>query len=193
MKIKSIKHKKEKITVYDIETECHNYILSNGVISHNTMDMYNPLAIGGGKGVYFASSSIVLGSTKAKQKDSDGEISGMLINSKVEKGRYSKEHSKLKFLIEYSGGIHPTYGILEDLVEMGAVIKPSQGWYSRNFEFLDGDKLEDKKWREKEIWRDWKDFFVPILKSRKVHEYFENKYTFEESDIIDEDFDFTPQ
>lgn len=150
--------------------------------TYETMDMYNPLAIGGGKGVYFASSSIVMGSTKAKQKDSAGEILGMIINTKVEKGRYAKEHSKLKFLIEYSGGINPFFGLLDDAVEGGYIEKPSMGFYSRPC--VEGDK----KIREKQIYN--KEFWGPILKETDFKEFIAKKYTFEESDIIDEDFEF---
>ena len=64
--------------VVDIETPSHEYILDNGVISHNSMDSYSLDSIGGAKGIYYSSSSIVQATSKAKQKESDGEISGAI-------------------------------------------------------------------------------------------------------------------
>ena len=184
MKVKKVQIKGLE-TVYDIETPCHNYILGNGLISHNSMNQYDPLAIGGGRGLYFASSSIVLGSSKAKAKDtqSSTDVTGALILATTKKSRFCKELSKLRYLIKYDGGIHPVYGILDDLLEGGFVTKPSNGYYSR------ACVPDDKKWREREIWDNWKEFFEPILKDPEVHKYFEMKYTFMHNEINDEDFE----
>ena len=149
----------------------------------NIMDMYNPLAIGGGKGLYFASSSIVLGSSKAKDKDGT-DVVGAIVTAKTQKGRFCKENSKLKYLIKYDGGIHPYYGILDDLVEFGEVIKPTMGFYSRPC------VEDDKKWREKAIWQNAAEFFKPILTKPEVKKMFEEKYTFKHSEIQDDDLDF---
>jgi recombination protein RecA len=73
--------------------------------TYETMDQYNPLAVGGGKGLYFVCSSIVMGTSKAKDKDSSGEVTGSIISATTKKGRFCKENSKLKFLIEHNGGI----------------------------------------------------------------------------------------
>ena len=48
MKIKSIKHYARTDRVYDIETPTHDYILSNGIISHNTMEMFSKQVLSGG-------------------------------------------------------------------------------------------------------------------------------------------------
>jgi RecA/RadA recombinase len=151
---------------------------------YDTFDQYNPLAIAGGRGLYFASSSIVLGSSKAREKDSDGDISGAIVTAVTKKSRSSKENTKLKYLIRYDGGIHPVYGILEDAMECGVVEKPSMGWYTRP------DVENDRKWREKEVWNTWEVFWAPILKSAKFKKFIEDKYSFKESKIIDENFDF---
>lgn len=185
MKIKSIKVKETKETVYDIETPCHNYILANNnIISHNTMNQYDSLAIAGGTGLYFASSSIVLGSSKSRAKDtaSSTDVTGALILATTKKSRFCRELSKLRYLIKYDGGIHPAYGILDDLLEGGFITKPTMGYYSR------AQVEGDKKWREREIWDNWKTFFEPLLKDPEVHKYFEKKYTFMHSEINDEDF-----
>jgi RecA/RadA recombinase len=152
---------------------------------YQTMDQYDPWAIAGGTGLYFASSSIVLGSSKAKSKEtaSSTEVTGALILATTKKSRFCKELTKLRYLIKYDGGIHPVYGILDDLLEGGFVTKPSMGYYSR------AAVPDDKKWREREIWDNWKEFFKPILNDPEVHNYFEKKYTFLHSEISDEDFE----
>ncbi len=151
--------------------------------TYETMDQYNPLAIGGGKGLYFASSSIVLGSSKAKDKDGT-DIVGALVTAKTQKGRFCKENSKLKYAIKYDGGIHPYYGIMEDALEGGYVEKPTMGFYSRPC------VPDDKKWREKAVWADAKEFWTPVFQNTDFKLYIEKKYTFKHSEIQDDDLDF---
>ena len=151
--------------------------------TYETLNQYDPLAVGGGKGLYFASSSIVMGTSKAKNKDSDGEISGAIITATTKKSRFAKENSKLKYLINYSGGIHPTYGLLDDALEGGYVVKPTMGFYSRPV------VEDDKKWRERAIWENSKEFWNPILTKTDFPDYIAKKYSFEQSVIVDEDFD----
>jgi len=148
-----------------------NHVISN-------MDMFSPLAVGGGKGAYFSSSSIVMGTSKARSKDGD-DINGAIITAKVQKGRYSIEHSKLKYLIKFDGGIHPFYGILDDALDGGFVIKPKSGWYSRP------SVENDKSWREKSIWENSKEFWDPLLKDENFIMYFEKKYSFKHNEMFD--------
>lgn len=151
-----------------------------------SMDMYNPIAIPGGKGLYFSSSCIVLGSSKAKNKESDGEVSGAIITASTKKSRLCQENSKLKYLIKYDGGIHPVWGLDDDLLEFGVISKPSVGWFQRNFEML-GIEGEDRKWRAKEMAENWREFYGPIINNPQVKNMFEEKYTFKHSEIVDID------
>ncbi len=161
------------------------------VVNHvyDSMDMYNPLSIPGGRNLYYASSSLVMGTSKARAKEtaSSTEITGASILAKTVKGRFCKELTKLRFLIKYDGGIDPYNGILEDLVEEGIVSKPSVGWYQRDFSRL-GLEGVDKKWREREINENGKEFYTEIIKNEDVQKFFEEKYTFLHSEMIDEDF-----
>ena len=153
------------------------------VVNHvydNIGSMYDPLTIGGGKGLIFAASSIVLGKTKAKDKQGD-EIKGSIISANAYKGRYAVENSKLKFLIKYEGGIHRYWGLLDDALEGGFVEKPNMGWYTRPA------VTGDKKWREKEIWENSKEFWEPLLSNPDFHYFFEKKYSFEHNTIFSED------
>jgi hypothetical protein len=158
------------------------------VVNHvfdNIGNQWDPLAIPGGRGIYFASTSIVMGTSKAKEKDSDGEIQGAIISCVVKKSRLAKENSKLKYTIKYNGGIHPVMGIEDDLIEFGFVVKPAVGWYQRDFAALGLDG-EDKKWRMKEIFENWKEFYEPILSNPDVKKAFESKYSFQHNEIADE-------
>jgi hypothetical protein len=167
----------------DIETDCHDYVLDNGIVSHNSMNAYQPLTVGGGKGLIYASSSIVMGTSKAKSKDGD-EVNGAVITAVAHKGRLAVENSKLKYLIKFEGGIHPYYGILEDALEGGYVVKPNQGWYTRPC--VDGDK----KWREKEIWENSKEFWKPVLEDTNFPYYMEKRYSFKHNKINAESMNF---
>ena len=156
----------------------------NQVIS--TMDQYAPISIPGGKGLYFSSSCIVMGSSKAKHKDSDGDVAGVIVTANTKKSRLCKEYSRLKYLIVHDSGIHPIWGLDDDLFEFGVLTKPSMGWFSRNFELL-GIEGEDKKWRAKDMLENWKEFYGPIIGNESVKKMFQDKYSFANSDITDID------
>ena len=149
---------------------------------YSSMDAYSMDSIPGGKGIYFASSSIVQATSKAKDKNSDGEITGAIITAQTRKGRYSREHSKLKYLINYDGGINPFFGLLDIALEGGYIIKPSAGFYQRTC-------LEnDKKHREKEIYN--LEFWKPIFENTDFKTYVEKEFSFKHNEINDENIDF---
>jgi hypothetical protein len=187
MKIKNIKAKPTRETVYDIETPCHNYILANNsIISHNTMDTYDPYAIPGGNGLYFACSSIVLATHKSKAKatQSETEILGAGVLAHTRKSRFCKEHSKLRYLIKYDGGIDPFYGIIDLALEGGYIDKPSMGYYSRPC------VENDKKWRERQINENGAEFWAPVFKNTDFKDYIERKFTFLHTEIQDDNIDW---
>ena len=175
MKVKSVSYK-GKETVYDFETISHSYLLSNGIISHNSLDLYDPLSIPGGRGLFFASSTVILGTSKAKSKDGD-EVNGIIVTARTKKSRFCQENTKIKYLIKYDGGIHPTWGIDDDLFEFGFLLKPAMGWYQRDFAKL-GLEGEDRKWRAKDMLEYWQEFYKPILNCPYVKKAFDEKYTF---------------
>ena len=134
----------------------------------------DPLSIPGGRGLFFASSGIVLGSSKAKEKQGD-QISGIIVTAKSHKSRFGKENSKLKFRIKHNGGLDVFYGILPDAIEHGCVTIPTKGYYSRSF--IEGDK----KHREKEIYT--ADFWLSVFKETDFKKFLEAKYSFEGRDL----------
>ncbi len=158
------------------------------IVNHvydNIMNQYDPLSIPGGRSLGFISSSIVLGTSKSKAKDtqSSTDVMGAGILATTKKSRFCKELTKLRFLIKYEGGIDPYFGILEDALEGGYITKPSMGYYSR------AHVKDDKKWREREINENGKDFWTTVLKDTDFPWYIEKKYTFLHSEINDEDFE----
>jgi hypothetical protein len=90
----------------------------------------------------------------------------------VEKSRYVKEKSKIPVSVSFDGGISRWSGLLDIALDSGLVIKPSNGWYSR-VDVTTGE-VEDKKWRVKDT--DSKEFWMPLITSKKFQDYVKDKY-----------------
>jgi RecA/RadA recombinase len=186
MIVMTISKKKNSLARIIMRSKITTFIVNH--IYDNIGSMYDPLKISGGRGIFYACSSIVLGTSKAKEKeksgDNAGEILGSIITARCEKSRFAREHSKLKYSIKSDSGIHPYYGLLDDAIEMGFIDKPSTGYYSRPC------VPDDKKWREKQIWED-NSFWVPILKETDFMSKIQEKYTFVTAEMSDEDFELS--
>jgi hypothetical protein len=128
MKIKSIKPANNS-DVYDISVDQHeNYILSNGVITHNS-------------GLKYTASTIVM---LSKKKDKDGtEVVGNIIKAKLQKSRFTKENSMVEIRLTYSKGLDRYYGLL-DIAEKYNIIKK----VSTRYELPDGTKVFGKNINE---------------------------------------------
>lgn len=159
------------------------YFVVNHVMA-NTGGFGDPLAIPGGRRLYFASQNVVLSMSKAKDKNSEGEIEGAIITATAHKGRTVKERIKLQYRIKHSGGLDPFYGLLPDALEGGYVEKPKAGRYSRP------SVPEDKAWKESELY--CKEFWAPLFKETDLKEYLKKKYTYQ-NDVKneEEEDDFT--
>ena len=112
--------------VYDISVEKYeNYILENGVVTHNS-------------GLQYASSTIVYLS-KSKEKDGT-EVIGNIIRAKTQKSRLSKENKQVEIRLFYDQrGLDKYYGLLE-LGEIGGIWKNVAGRYE-----IDGKKIYGKE------------------------------------------------
>jgi len=147
------------------------------VINHvydNTGGFGDPLKIPGGRRIVFNSDAIVLGMSRAKDKDKKKEISGHIISATTFKSRTSKEHSKLKFRIKNSGGLDVFYGILDDAIEHGVVEKTKKG---NSTAFVRTHIEGDEPVLETEIYNSA--FWKPVFKDTDFKDYLEKKYTFE--------------
>lgn len=171
MMIKSIKFNSRKENVYDIETSTHDYVLSNGIISHNTQELYSKPIVSGGTGVYLSADNIYI---IGRQQEKEGtEVSGYSFIINVEKSRHVREKSKIPITVKFEGGISTWSGLLEMALESGHVIKPSNGWYSK-VDVLSGE-IQEKKYRIKDT--DTKDFWLPILSDKTFLSWVRERYT----------------
>lgn len=168
---------KFKNKLANIINACGNTSL---IINHvyESLSMYGEkFAVPGGKRLFFNSDAIMLASSAAKAKDKAGNIYGKVITAGVKKGRAAKEFAKTKFLIEHSGGINPYFGLLEDAVESGAVVKPGPGKYTRPEFDTDG-----RTWKEDELY--CSAFWIPLYKNETFNKFVEAKFAFEEAELI---------
>jgi hypothetical protein len=110
------------IRVYDFTVDGdHHYILSNGVISHNS---YVPMKeMSGGHGLKFAASTIIY---LSKKKDRvDNEVVGSIIHCKTYKSRLTKQDKMVDVQLNFEKGLNKYYGLLEIAIKHGVFKKVS--------------------------------------------------------------------
>lgn len=165
MKITKIE-KVGKHKVYDITVaDNHQYILENGVVTHNT-------------GIYYSASNIFI---IGRQQDKEGtEVVGYNFIINVEKSRYVKEKTKIPVHVTFDGGISTWSGLLEMALESGHVVKPSNGWYSK-VNVATGE-IDNKKYREKDT--NTKDFWLPVLMDKTFRVWVESTYRMATADML---------
>lgn len=74
MKVVTTKIKKNRETVYDFETPSHSYILGNGIISHNTQEMFSKQVVSGGCLIKGTQIQLSDGTFKEVQDIKEGEF-----------------------------------------------------------------------------------------------------------------------
>lgn len=153
------------------------------VVNHTykTLEMYSKDVVGGGTGsVYAADNIYILG----RQQEKDGtELSGYNFIINVEKSRYVREKSKIPISISFDNGISKWSGLLDIALELGFVMKPSNGWYSRVNK--ETGEIEEKKYRLKET--NNKDFWNPIINSEAFKDAVYERYAISTHSIITDD------
>lgn len=143
------------------------------VVNHTYKEigLYPKDIVGGGTGSYYSADNIfILGRQQEKE---GGEITGYNFIINVEKSRYVKEKSKIPVSVSFDGGISRWSGLLDIALDGGFVVKPTNGWYSK----VDPEtgEVEEKKYRIKDT--DTKDFWLPLVTSKKFQKYVEDRYT----------------
>lgn len=135
MKIKSIS-KKENSEVFDITVdEYENYVLHNGVITHNSGLKY--------------SASTILYISKSKEKEGT-EVVGVILKFKTVKSRLSRENRDVEVRLFYDErGLDRYYGLLPLAVEGGVVERVGNRYV-----------FGEKKFYEKEIMKNPETFFT---------------------------------
>ena len=203
LKIKKIT-KVENEKSFDIQVkDSQHYILKNGVISHNSMDLYPKAIQSGGKGVDYSASTIVY-LTKAKLKtgeedDLDLGSSGIIVTALARKNRNAKP-KKIKFEINHSSGTNRYKGLEyfctpENFNEIGiAKVKPEVDKKTGEVTYKSGGtkwyvKHLDKSFYEKQLYS--KNVFTDaVLKKLDpiISEYF-SYASQDEIDAIQNDMD----
>jgi hypothetical protein len=150
MKIVSIKNVGKK-PVFDLSVDdVEHYVLENGVVSHNT------------GAVYSANTIITIG----RQQEKDGkELLGYNFILNIEKSRFVREQSKLPLNVTFEGGINTFSGLLDLALDLGYVVKPSNGWFQRAFlDVSTGEMIvaEDEAKRRR-VDTDSVDFWKPLF------------------------------
>lgn len=143
MKIESIKSI-GKHEVYDIETESHDYVLSNGVITHNSGGMLS------------ADQVFIVGKRQIKEGT---DLVGWQFILNAEKSRTIREKSAIPFEVKYDGGMDRYSGLLDIGLASGFVTAPKKGWFTRP------SVSEDKNWRRKDT--SCEEFWKPLLGDQK--------------------------
>ncbi len=134
---------------------------------YSTQDLFSKKVVSGGQGLYLASDNIIM---MGRQQEKEGtDVVGYKFVMNIEKGRYTKEKSKIPLTVSFDGGISTWSGLLDIALENGFVTKPSNGWYTRPKFDLDG-----KKYRERDT--DTKDFWLPVLMDKAFQQAVEQKY-----------------
>lgn len=157
-----------KRKVYDISVaDAEHYSLANGAVLHNS-------------GAVYSSDWIII---VGKQQEKDGtDLVGFNFVLNIEKSRFVREKSKIPLEVRFDGGIGRWSGMLDLALESGLVVKPSNGWYSR-VDSATGE-VEEKKFRRADT--DTTEFWAPIIKNKKFHDWIESQFKLSESKMVDD-------
>lgn len=178
MKVKSINSVGRK-PVYDLSVKSDNYdeqqyVLENGVVTHNT-------------GIYYSSDNIWIVGRRQNKKGTDIIGYDFVIN--VEKSRYVKEKSKIPISVTWDGGVSEYSGLLDVALAGEYARKPSNGWYEgvnpETGEVLTGKARLDATQK--------KEFWDPIFANTDFAEFITKQYqmgkqsTVNMDEIVEED------
>lgn len=152
------------------------------VVNHTYSEqgsMYPKEIMSGGRGLYYSANNIFFIS-RSQEKDGK-DVIGYHFTINIEKSRFVKEKSKMKFLVKFDGGINKWSGLLDIAQESGHVMKPSNGSYCKVN--LETGEVDPKKWKEDST--NSKEFWSDIISDKKFHEFVKNKYKLSISAIQD--------
>lgn len=142
------------------------------VVNHTYEEtgMFAKTVVSGGTGVYYSANQIfIIGRSQEKEGT---DVIGYNFTINIEKSRFVKEKSKLKFQVLFDGGINKYSGLLDLALESGHVKKPSNGWYSR-VDTSTGE-IEERKFREAAT--NSNEFWKPVLADATFVEFVRNRY-----------------
>ena len=146
-----------------------------------TQERFSKPIVSGGTGIYLSADNIYI---MGRQQEKDGtELMGYNFIINVEKSRHVVEKSKIPLTVTFESGVSTWSGLLDMALEAGAVVRPSNGWYSR----VDSEtgEIEDKKFRAKDT--DTKEFWMPVLLSKTFRDWVKNRYKVGSGSILNND------
>lgn len=142
------------------------------VVNHtyDSIEMFSKPVVSGGTGIMYSANNVfIIG--RQQEKDSDG-ISGYNFIINVEKSRFVREKSKIPVQVLHGSGINKFSGLMDIALELGACIKPSNGWYSKVN--LETGEVDTKKYRMSDTDTDafWKSILECEIFKKKVRDKF---------------------
>jgi len=174
----TLTQKKNDLANIILNTFATYYVVNH--VYDNTGGFGDPLAIPGGRRLYFNSSTVILCMARAKGKDADNKVKDFVITAKSHKGDFCKEETKLQFRIKLKGGLDVFYGLLDDALDGGYVVKPKNGYYVR------AHIKDDKELKEDNIYNTA--FWLPIFKETDFRDYLAKKYQYtNDFDIVNDE------
>lgn len=137
--------------------------------TYKTQEMYSKDVIGSGTAVmYSANTAIIISRSQDKTKDG---LEGYFFNMKIEKSRFVKEQSIVSLSVKFDLGINPYSGLMDLALEMGIVLKPSNGWYCK-VDMETGEMGQKMRLAD----TDTADFWNPILENPAFKKFVREKY-----------------
>lgn len=147
-----------------------------------SQDLFPKAIVSGGTGIVLSSDNVWLVS---RSQDKDGtELQGFNFNINIEKSRYTRERTRIPITVKFDSGLSRYSGLLDIAIDLGFIVKPTQGWYSRVF---DGGEIEAKKWRAKDT--DTAAFWDPMLSNITFLAAVEQKYKISNGALLDDEID----
>ena len=144
------------------------------MVNHIYMEqgMFPKTVIPGGSAVTYAANQVfVMGKSQEK---TGTETTGHKFTINVHKSRFVKEKSKFPFTVDMSSGINPYSGLLENAIEAGVIVKPSNGWYSKVD--VETGEVEEKRYRQKDT--NTAEFWESLIESETLKDYIKKRYQY---------------
>lgn len=137
--------------------DVNEFVLSNGVVTHNSM--YAKTIMGGGQGPLLAADQVFFIS-KSKNKEGS-ELDGYNFTLRAHKSRFVFEESRLPVTVSFKTGIDRSSGLLELGIGLGCIEKVGHRYKKLLVDNETGEIIDDDDIRfKKDIDFDW---FKPLL------------------------------
>lgn len=133
---------------------------------YQTMGMFPTKEMGGGGGLKYAANNIIALS-KSKNKDAEGNVTGIFIRCKNLKSRITKENTEASVMLSYDKGLDRYYGLTDLAIEHGIFKK-----ISTKIEVADGKTVF-----EKQIINNPEKFFTPDV-LQKIDEAAQKEFSY---------------